>query len=54
MEVCSSCKRKTTNVAGTVRFPCPKCGKAVITRCTHCRKIAAPYTCPSCEFTGPN
>ena len=52
--VCSSCKKKTTNIAGTVRSLCPKCGKSEIVRCKDCRIIAAKYTCPSCKFTGPN
>jgi len=33
---------------------CPKCGKQEIIRCPTCRKIVAKYTCPECNFTGPN
>ncbi len=52
--ICISCKRKITNIEGSVKFPCPNCGKAEIIRCGECRKIAAKYTCPECGFTGPN
>ncbi|HZX12690.1 MAG TPA: zinc finger domain-containing protein [Candidatus Nanoarchaeia archaeon] len=51
---CSSCNIKITNLAGSVKFLCPSCGNAEIVRCPHCRKITTSYTCPSCEFTGPN
>ncbi|HME87138.1 MAG TPA: RNA-binding protein [Candidatus Nanoarchaeia archaeon] len=51
-QTCISCKRKTTNTAGTVVFNCPSC-KSKITRCGNCRSIAARYTC-TCGFTGPN
>ncbi len=50
---CSSCKKKITNITGSVRFPCPKCGEHEIIRCGHCRSISAPYTCPGCQFEGP-
>ncbi len=43
-----------TNQGGTVEFDCPNCGKYKIVRCGHCREIAAKYTCPNCNFTGPN
>ena len=51
--VCISCKRDVTNVGG-ITFKCPNCGKYEITRCTHCRKIAAKYKCFECNFEGPN
>ena len=31
--VCSSCKKRITNEAGSTRFKCPKCGKFEIIRC---------------------
>ncbi|MBS3176839.1 RNA-binding protein [Candidatus Woesearchaeota archaeon] len=56
MEVkkCSTCKTSVANTLGSVAFDCPHCGKAKVTRCRHCRETAAMYTCPSCQFTGPN
>jgi len=54
MEICSSCKTKVTNLKGTVKFKCPKCGKQEIIRCKTCRKTVAKYTCPECGFEGPN
>jgi len=51
---CNSCKRKVANMKGVARFLCPKCGKYEIVRCPQCRKIAAKYTCPGCNFVGPN
>ncbi|MFH1316513.1 MAG: zinc finger domain-containing protein [Candidatus Woesearchaeota archaeon] len=51
---CSSCKAKITNIFGTTRFNCPKCGEEEIVRCTRCRKIAAKYACNKCGFIGPN
>lgn len=53
-KVCSSCKKRITNTLGTTEFKCPNCGKTDIIRCKHCREIVAKYTCPNCEFTGPN
>jgi LSD1 subclass zinc finger protein len=52
--VCSSCKKKITNLQGTTRFKCPSCGKTEIIRCGHCRTIVAKYKCIECGFTGPN
>lgn len=52
--ICSSCKKRITNVTGTAKFKCPSCGKMDIIRCDHCRKIAAKYSCAACNFTGPN
>ncbi len=51
---CISCKTKITNDKGTARFQCPSCGKYEIIRCINCRKTVAKYTCPNCNFTGPN
>ena len=51
---CSSCKKRIANDTGTVTFMCPKCGKAEIIRCKHCREVAAKYECPECGFKGPN
>ncbi|MBW3003842.1 RNA-binding protein [Candidatus Woesearchaeota archaeon] len=52
--LCSSCKKNVTNDVGSVTFKCPRCGKADITRCKHCREIVARYKCPECGFEGPN
>ncbi|MBU0535568.1 MAG: RNA-binding protein [Nanoarchaeota archaeon] len=53
-DTCSSCKKKVANMRGVTSFMCPKCGKQEIVRCPECRKIAAKYACPECNFTGPN
>ncbi|MBW2976099.1 RNA-binding protein [Candidatus Woesearchaeota archaeon] len=52
--VCLSCRKNVLNSKGTSKFNCPNCGKTEIVRCTHCREIAAKYTCPACSFEGPN
>lgn len=52
--VCSSCKKRITNMHGTAKFPCPNCAKSTIIRCTHCREIATKYECHNCNFSGPN
>jgi len=52
--ICSSCKKRITNESGSVRFKCPKCGKAEIVRCKHCRETVVKYKCPECGFVGPN
>lgn len=52
--VCSSCKRRLTNLKNSTRFLCPKCGKYEIVRCGHCREIVSKYRCPGCNFEGPN
>jgi predicted RNA-binding Zn-ribbon protein involved in translation (DUF1610 family) len=52
--VCSSCKRRITNIEGSVIFTCPKCNKAEIVRCKNCREIVARYKCSNCGFEGPN
>ncbi|MBU0460031.1 MAG: RNA-binding protein [Nanoarchaeota archaeon] len=53
-KLCISCKKNVTNDQGCVNFKCPNCGKYELIRCTVCRKNATQYTCPSCEFKGPN
>ena len=53
-KICLSCKLKVSNDPGSVRFKCPQCGKFEMVRCSKCRKEAIKYTCPNCEFTGPN
>jgi hypothetical protein len=52
--ICLSCKKRITNDSSSTRFMCPKCGKYEITRCGHCRAIAAKYKCAECGFEGPN
>lgn len=54
MEQCISCKRSVVNREGVTKFDCPSCGNYQIVRCGHCRKIVAKYTCPQCNFVGPN
>ncbi|MBW2965195.1 DUF1610 domain-containing protein [Candidatus Woesearchaeota archaeon] len=51
---CVSCKKRIANIQGTAKFKCPKCGKADIIRCGHCREICTKYKCPQCGFEGPN
>ena len=51
---CISCNMSIINDVGAVKFPCPKCGKYTIIRCSKCRKIVAKYKCPLCGFEGPN
>jgi len=53
-QVCSSCKKRTTNNPGVVKFMCPGCGKYEIIRCKSCRRNASKYKCPECGFQGPN
>jgi len=52
--VCSSTKVKVTNLTGTVKFNCPKCGEQEIIRSKKARELVIKYTCPSCGFEGPN
>ncbi len=42
------------NDTGSVSFPCPKCGEAIIVRTKSERQNVVRYTCPKCGFTGPN
>ncbi|MBI4140050.1 DUF1610 domain-containing protein [Candidatus Woesearchaeota archaeon] len=51
---CNSCNKPISNDNGSAKFPCPKCGQQKIVRCTSCRKSGAQYSCPECNFTGPN
>ncbi|MFH0986614.1 MAG: zinc finger domain-containing protein [Candidatus Micrarchaeota archaeon] len=48
---CSSCNKEVTN--DYVKFKCPDCGKATVTRCMRCREMVTPYACKECGFTGP-
>jgi predicted RNA-binding Zn-ribbon protein involved in translation (DUF1610 family) len=52
--ICSSCKKRVTNIPGTTRFACPKCGKTEILRCGHCRELVTKFKCAECGFEGPN
>ncbi|MBI2542558.1 RNA-binding protein [Candidatus Woesearchaeota archaeon] len=52
--LCTSCRKRISNTVGSTRFNCPKCGRAEIVRCNHCRHIAAKYKCAECGFEGPN
>ncbi|MBI2564392.1 RNA-binding protein [Candidatus Woesearchaeota archaeon] len=54
MKQCMSCRKSIMNDRGSVFFKCPKCLKEDIVRCSSCRKNAVKFTCPQCEFTGPN
>ncbi|MDO8656008.1 MAG: zinc finger domain-containing protein [Nanoarchaeota archaeon] len=51
---CISCKKKVVNDQGHTKFLCPSCSKYELVRCTNCRAKAAKYSCPACNFTGPN
>lgn len=51
---CSSCNVDITNLAGSVRFNCPSCGKIAIIRCKDCRNKSIKYKCSKCDFEGPN
>ncbi len=53
-KVCISTKKVIANDTGSVSFNCPSCGKFEINRSTFARQNAIKYTCPNCEFTGPN
>lgn len=52
--VTSSLGNNVTNQAGSVSFPCPKCGETTIMRTRNEREIAAKYACSQCGFSGPN
>jgi len=52
--VCISTNQQIANDYGSVQFLCPKCGEFTITRSNFARKRAMKYTCPKCEFEGPN
>ncbi|MGC9071526.1 MAG: zinc finger domain-containing protein [Acidilobus sp.] len=51
--VCTSCGRIIHPKERAVAFYCPNCGKALIWRCSKCRKQGTPYRCPNCGFIGP-
>ncbi|MBI2663082.1 DUF1610 domain-containing protein [Candidatus Woesearchaeota archaeon] len=50
----SASGEEITNEKGSTKFKCPNCGKYIIIRSLHERKIATRYTCPECKFSGPN
>jgi len=50
---CTSCNKEIRNMEGSVIFPCPNCGKAIIVRCKDCRILGVKYVCPNCGFEGP-
>ena len=45
---------KSINLAGTIKFKCPNCGKAEIVRSQKERIRAIKYKCSECGFEGPN
>lgn len=51
MKVCITCNKEVAK--GYVEFKCPKCLKAKIIRCQHCRTTSKTYTCQACGFVGP-
>ncbi len=51
---CISCGKSLVNDPSSTTFMCPGCGKQEISRCSHCRELAAKYQCPECGFEGPN
>ena len=51
---CSSTHTNITNMGGTARFMCPKCGEHEIVRSKRARELAMKYNCPKCGFEGPN
>ncbi|MBU0456708.1 MAG: zinc finger domain-containing protein [Nanoarchaeota archaeon] len=53
-KVCISTKKRIDNDSGAVSFKCPNCGNYEIVRSSYARENAIKYTCPSCDFTGPN
>ncbi|MDP3699039.1 MAG: zinc finger domain-containing protein [Nanoarchaeota archaeon] len=53
-KVCISTKKRIDNDEGSVTFLCPKCGDYEIVRSSFARVNGLKYTCPKCEFTGPN
>ncbi|MBS3147704.1 RNA-binding protein [Candidatus Woesearchaeota archaeon] len=54
MNTCITCKQPSIGQTGFTIFKCPKCLKTDLSRCSHCRKIAAKFSCPQCGFEGPN
>jgi predicted RNA-binding Zn-ribbon protein involved in translation (DUF1610 family) len=53
-KVCISTKKRIDNDPGAAIFNCPKCSNYEIVRSSFARRNAIKYTCPQCEFTGPN
>jgi predicted RNA-binding Zn-ribbon protein involved in translation (DUF1610 family) len=51
---CLSMNTRITNDKGSVSFLCPSCGDYEIVRSKKARQIVSKYTCPKCNFTGPN
>ncbi|MET1124698.1 MAG: zinc finger domain-containing protein [Archaeoglobaceae archaeon] len=51
IKTCISCGSVLVG-ANYVALPCPECGETIY-RCKKCRRLANPYTCPSCGFVGP-
>lgn len=54
IQECIALKTNIANDRGAVTFDCPNCGNFKIVRSKKARQIVAKYTCPSCNFTGPN
>ncbi|MEK6937974.1 MAG: zinc finger domain-containing protein [Candidatus Woesearchaeota archaeon] len=53
-KTCISCKKRVVNKVGSVTIKCPKCNKYELVRCENCRANGTKYTCPNCDFVGPN
>ncbi|MBS3126707.1 RNA-binding protein [Candidatus Woesearchaeota archaeon] len=53
-KVCSATKKRIDNDPGAVQFQCPQCGNYEIVRSSYARQNAIKYTCPGCNFMGPN
>ena len=53
-KLCISTKKRIDNDPGAVIFMCPKCNDYEIVRSAYARKNAIKYTCPRCNFCGPN
>ncbi|MDP3639894.1 MAG: zinc finger domain-containing protein [Nanoarchaeota archaeon] len=53
-KICSATKKRINNDPGSVTFPCPQCKDYEIVRSSHARRAALRYTCPKCNFLGPN
>jgi predicted RNA-binding Zn-ribbon protein involved in translation (DUF1610 family) len=50
-KACTSCNREV--VKDYIEFPCPRCGKEKIIRCSQCKTLSKEYKCRNCEFIGP-
>jgi predicted RNA-binding Zn-ribbon protein involved in translation (DUF1610 family) len=51
---CLATQQELTNDVGSVVFKCPNCLDYDIVRSKKCRELGTKYTCPKCEFEGPN